>query len=213
MWHQISWEDVMAILEHIVPGMMKSKLSRSIAELAEAARQESVRQELSPEMAALWEALCGGAHQILCQLLVRNTIKQMDWGLKSHRGRVSQPRLMVMYWWMLLYQLVLFKNRGAEGYSAEEHFPALYDVAKRFMERAASSTQFNGVAPGPWEERWSSRVTLEASLSLYNRTIQLLGLYNDTNLMINRVSLFTTAAERAYDVAVKKGLTGRMEAN
>lgn len=192
--------------------MMKSKLRRSIVELAEVARQEAARQELSPKTAALWEALCGGAHDVLSQLLVRNTIKQMDWGLKSHRGRVSQPRLVIMYWWMLLYQLVLFKNRGAEGYSAEEHFPLLYGVAQRFVERAASSTRSNGVAPDPWEERWSSRVTLEASLSLYNRTIQLLGLYNDTNLMINRVSLFTTAAERAYDAAVKKGLADRAEA-
>ncbi len=200
----------MDILAWVLPGRLKSNLRKGIEELAEASRQQTGQQGLPPHRAALWEALSSEAAEITRQLLVRNTEKTLDWGLKRHRRRVNQPRLVAIYWWMLLYQLVLFRNRGIDGYAKEDEFWELYSVAQRFLEYLnAHSTESVAVAPEPWEGKWTSQYSLEASLGLYNRVMQLLHLYTDEERRINHVSLFTTATERGYDARVRPAVLGR----
>ena len=197
----------MPILEWVVPGRAKKSTLRSrIAELAEAARRESVTQGLSARRSALWETQCGEAAELVYQLLIKNSHKQLDWGLKGHRGRVNHPRLVTIYWWMLLYQLVMLRNRGLEGYCADEEFRELSRMADRFMRQRSVSPEFNGEMPEPWDKGWRDQVTLEAGLGIYNRTMELLGLYIDPGRRIEMVSLFTSATERAYDSRVRRNI-------
>lgn len=202
----------MAFPDWIVPGRAKkSELRREIEGLTEAARGESARQRLPSDRALLWENLCGEAANIVHQLLIEARDRDLDWGLRAHRGRVTRPRLATLHWWMLLYQLVMFKNRGLDGYAAEEEFPQLCSVAQRFVDQLASTPEFGGVITAPWEESWESQVALEASLGIYNRTVELLGLTHDVHKRINRVSLFTTVTERAYDSMARRMVAGHME--
>ena len=190
----------------------KAKLQRAIEDLADRARRESERQALPPPRAAVWETLCDGAAEIVHQLLTRNAHRDLDWGLKGHRGRIDDRRLAVIYWWMLLYHLVMFKSRGLDGYDTEVEFPALRDVAQSFCSHLASAPEFGGVKCEPWENRWQSQVSLEASMAIYNRTLELLGLPNDLTRRINRVSLFTTATERGYTSTVSEAVHRRIAA-
>ena len=200
----------MAFLDWMMPGKAKkAELRKEIEGLAEAARRESGRQGLPSERAVLWENLCDEASDIVYQLLVQNRESDLDWGLKSHRGKVSQSRLATIHWWMLLYQLVMFKNRGLDGYVIEEEFPQLYGVAQRFVNQLVSAPEYGGVTTASWEEGWESQVALEASLGIYNRTVQLLGLATDLEKRIGRVSLFTTATERAYDSMARRLVSSR----
>ena len=63
--------------------------------------------------------------------------------------------------------------------------------------------------PGPWEQGWETQVCLEAALGLYNRIMQALGLRVDLEVRISRVSLFTSASERAFEANVVEPLAGR----
>ena len=49
-------------------------------------------------------------------LVLGSTSDPLDWGLKSHRSRVSEPALIHIYWWMILYQLVIFRTHGLSNY-------------------------------------------------------------------------------------------------
>lgn len=129
--------------------------------------------------------------------------KTVDWKLKGHKRKLTPPRLVAVYWWMVLYQLVLFKNRGAEGYDVECEFSELLGTAQGFLKNLISLDGYGAVDPGQWDDGWASQVSLEAALGLYNRVMQLLGQRIDIEQRIYRVSLFTAASERAYDVNIK----------
>jgi len=202
-------EEAMVIVDRVVPGRLKTNLRRAILGLNQAARLEVSRQALPPRTATLWEAMCDGASDILHQLLVKNGDKHLDWGLKRARHKINEPRLVVMYWWLLLYQLVMFRNRGVAGYSVEEEFPGLRHAAHQFIAHLASSNNFRVGMPDPWEERWETQVSLEASLGLYNRVMGMLGMYVDLDKRIFRVSLFTSATERVYDSVIRRRLSER----
>ena len=58
-------DDVMTILDMIVPGRAKANLRRDIEELNEIALRESQRLSLPPKRAVLWEALCNGASDLV----------------------------------------------------------------------------------------------------------------------------------------------------
>ncbi len=202
----------MGILDWLTPGGgKKADLSASISELAESARLESQRQNMPPRRALVWEALCGGASDILSQLLVSNREKALDWGLKGQRGKVTYPRLVALYWWMLLYQLVLFKNRGIDGYGpADEEFSEMSKAAREWVGSLASDSGQQIAAPEPWEPGWRSQVSLEAALGLYNRVTVMLEMRIDPDARVLRVSHFTTATVRAYDSTVQKSLAERL---
>ena len=34
--------------------------------------------------------------------------------------------LVVLFWWMLIYQIVVFKNRGLEGYTPDDEVEPMY---------------------------------------------------------------------------------------
>ena len=202
----------MGFLDWLLPGGgMKAELSVSIGELTDAARRESERQGMPPRRALIWDALCGEASGLLNQLLIRNTIKEIDWGLKGRTSTVTQPRLLVLYWWMLLYQLVLFRNRGIDGYTTVgEDFSELSKAAHTWVDYLVSVSEVGLSVPGPWEDRWHTQVSLEAALSLYNRVAVLLEMNIDPNARVLKVSHFTTATERAYNLAVQGPLAERL---
>jgi hypothetical protein len=139
----------------------------------------------------------------MLQLFVDNEDKNVDWRLKGHRRKLNPPRLVAVYWWMVHYQLVLFKNRGAEGYDVEDEFSELLGTAQGFLRHLMSIDGYGTVDPGQWADGWASQTSLEAALGLYNVMMQILGLRIDLEQRINRVSLFTSASERAYDSIVK----------
>ena len=193
----------MPILDALMPGKAKANTRNAIAELNVLAHKEPERQSLSPALAILWDSICDAASFLMFQLFVANEDRTLDWKLKRHRRRLKPARLVVVYWWMVLYQLVLFKNRGTEGYDVEDEFPELLYMAQGFLNNLASIDGYGAVDPGQWDDGWSSQVSLEAALGLYNHVMQLLGLRIDQEQRINRVSLFTSASERAYDSIVR----------
>ena len=100
---------------------------------------------------------------------------------------------------MLLYELVLFRNRGLVGYTPDEDLPIFSDAALSFLQREFSGLPATAQLPGPWDEQWLRQYTLESAMGIYNQVYQLLGLRNDLNRRIGHVSHFTTATETAYD--------------
>ena len=104
----------MAFLDMLIPGRGKAELRSEINALTQLALSESQRQGLPPKRAMLWEACCNQASDLVVQLFLRNSNRQLNWGLKGQRRKLDRPRLTTIYWWLLLYQLVLFKSRGVD---------------------------------------------------------------------------------------------------
>ena len=204
----------MAFTDIFIPGRIKLNLTSDLSALKEIAYRQSKSAGLSQQRTALWEACCDGAEDLIAQLFVKNQTKQLDWDLKKRRRKLNRPRLQTIYGWMLLYQLVLLRNRGLNGYDKDQEFRSLRQVAFDFMESLASSPE-NDTAnaspnPGAWGSGWDRQVSLEAALDLYNSVMQVFGVYVDLEARIYRVSLFTSASERAYDSNIKEqmGLPG-----
>ena len=193
----------MAFTDIFIPGRIKLNLTSDLSALKETAYLQSKSAGLSRQRIALWEACCDGAADLMAQLFIKNQIKQLDWDLKKRRRKLNRPRLQTIYWWMLLYQLVLLRNRGLDGYDKDQEFECLRQVAFDFIEELASSPENDVANPGPWGDGWYRQVSLEAALGLYNGVMQVFGVYVDMEARIYRVSLFTSASERAYDSNIK----------
>ncbi len=193
----------MAFTDIFIPGRIKMNLISDLSVLKETAYQQSKSAGLSEQRIALWGACCDGAEDLMAQLFVKNQIKQLDWKLKKRKRKLNKPRLQTIYWWMLLYQLVLLRNRGLDGYNKDQEFGSLRQIAFNFIEELASSQENGMVNPGPWGPGWDRQVSLEAALGLYNSVMQVFGVYVDPEARIAQVSLFTSATEKAYDSNIK----------
>ena len=165
-------------------------------------------RNLPSKEAALWELFCTGANDIVRQLLIRKRDYRVDWGLRRHRDRVDRPTLGTLYWWMLLYQLLIFKNRGLKGYEVEGSFPAMYEAIRSLVDALAASEDFRGVAAHPWEPEWESQVALEASHAIYSQIAAGIGVKDDPDTKIARVSLFTAATEGEYASMARRAVRG-----
>lgn len=197
----------MAITDIFIPGRIKANLAAELSLVKAMAVQQSQVAGLSAQRSAIWEACCNGAEDLVAQLFIANRDKHLDWGLKKHRRKLDRTRMSAVYWWMLLYQLVLLRNRGLDGHDKDEEFASLSQVAHEFMETLASSPDSPAINPGPWEERWDRQVSLEAALGLYNILMQVFRLHVDFEVRIARVSLFTSATENAYDTNIRASLS------
>ena len=182
-----------------MPGQRRRKLSQSIDGVADVARSRAEADGLDPSRARLWKMLCDATGQTLQQLLVKNDDRRLDWGLKKHAKRVSDPVLVVLFWWMLIYQIVVFKNRGLDGYTPDDEVGPMYEVAKRFVETEFARMEVENEPPGPWAENWRRQFPIESAMEFYNSTYSMLNLRNDLTLRIEHVSHFTTLTEQAYD--------------
>ena len=182
-----------------MPGQRRRKLSQSIDGVADVARSRAEADGLDPLRARLWKMLCDATGQTLQQLLVKNDDRRLDWGLKKHSKRVSDPVLVVLFWWMLIYQIVVFKNRGLDGYTPDDEVGLMYEVAKRFVETEFARMEVENEPPGPWAENWRRQFPIESAMEFYNSTYSMLNLRNDLSLRIEHVSHFTTLTEQAYD--------------
>lgn len=201
----------MSLLDRLVPGKLKSNLKLSIGEIGYLARLEVERQEIAPNTSLLWHPLCDATEDVLTQLLIDNTNKQFDWGLRGHRHRVNKPRLAVIYWWLLMYQMVVFKNRGIDGLSASQELEGLIVTSDNFIQYIAQHPEYRFAVPEPWESQWSSQVCLVASMGVYNKVMQILGLPINLDQRILNVSQFTSATERAFDSTVRGQLAQHFE--
>ncbi|MDA0769954.1 MAG: hypothetical protein BZY79_01980 [SAR202 cluster bacterium Casp-Chloro-G4] len=202
----------MSILDIFIPGRVKANLSSNLADLKGVAISHSQRDDLTDQRKALWDACCDGAADLVTQMFIRNSDKHLDWGLKGHRRKLDQPRLAAIYWWMLLYQLVILRNRGLgglEGYDKDAEFEGLCHTAFDFREAVAKSPNVAAHDAIPWEQNWEKQVPLEAALGLYNRVMLVLGLHVDLDARISRVSLFTSASEKAYQANVVEAMARR----
>ena len=189
----------MGIADWALPGRRRRNLALSIDGVAEAARSGAGAAELDERRARLWGLLCDSSRETLRQLLIKSDDRRMDWGVRSHIRRIDDARLVVLFRWALLYQIVLFKNRGLEGYDAAEEVGATSELARRFAVEEFERLGMGAEPPGPWHEDWERQVGLEAAMGFYDSLYALLGLHNDPMARIERVSHFTTLTERAYD--------------
>ena len=185
-----------------LPQFPKSRLLSDIDVLRTISLEFGVEQ-LDRKRAALWMACCDGAADTVSQLFVQNTDRMLEWGLKRHRKRLNAQRLAAIYWWMLLYELVMFRNRGIDGYDRVEDFEALSSIAEDLMAELVSLPHISAVNPGPWQEHWKRQVSLEAALDIYNSVTDALALRINTETRIMRVSLFTSTTERRFDTVTK----------
>ena len=192
-----------------LPGRGKARLNSDIGEL----RRISIElggHRLDRRHAALWLACCEAAADTITQLFVQNTDKMLDWGLKSQRKRLNAQSLAAIYWWMLLYQLVIFRNRGIDGYDRVTDFDALREAADELIAELVSLPHIGAVNPGPWREHWQRQVALEAALDIYNSMMEVLGIRINTEARVIQVSLFTSATERKFSTVTRAAV---MEAN
>ena len=189
-----------------LPGFTKSRL-RSDIDVLRAISLEFGAQQLDRKRAALWMACCDGAADTVAQLFVQNDDRMLEWGLKRHRKRLNAQRLAAIYWWMLLYEFVMFRNRGIEGYDRVEDFEALRSTADDLMAELVSLPRISAVNPGPWQERWQRQVALEAALDMYNCVMGALGIRINAEARVMQVSLFTSATERRFNAVTKPAVT------
>ncbi len=187
-------------------GSAKSRLRSDISEL----RRISVElgaDQLDRRLGALWTASCDGAADTVEQLFVENTDKTLDWGLKRHRKRLNGQRLAAIFWWMLLYQLVMFRNRGIDGYDRNEDFDTMRETAEDLMAELVRLPHIGAVNPGPWQEHWQRQVSLEAALGMYNSVMDALAIRINTEARVMAVSLFTSATERRFNTVTRQAVT------
>lgn len=187
-------------------GSSKSRLRSDINELLRISLEFGA-SSLDSRLAALWTGCCEGAADTVAQLFVQNPDKSLDWGLKRHRKRLNEQRLAAIYWWMLLYQLVLFRNRGIDGYDRIEDFRELREAADRLIDELARLPHIGAANPGPWQEHWQRQVALEAALDVYNRVMETLALRINTEARVMQVSLFTSATERRFNTVTRTAVT------
>ena len=187
-------------------GSSKSRLRSDINELLRIS-QEFGASDLDSRLAALWSGCCEGAADTVAQLFVQNTDKSLDWGLKRHRKRLNEQRLAAIYWWMLLYQLVLFRNRGIDGYDRIEDFEELREAANHLIDEFVRLPHIGAANPGPWQEHWQRQVSLEAALDVYNSVMETLTLRINTEARVMQVSLFTSATERRFATVTRTSVT------
>lgn len=185
-----------------LPRFPKSRL-RSDIDVLRTISLEFGAEQLDRKRAALWMACCDGAADTVSQLFVQNADRMLEWGLKRHRKRLNAQRLAAIYWWMLLYELVMFRNRGMDGYDRVEDFEALSSIAEDLMAELVSLPHISAVNPGPWQEHWKRQVPLEAALDIYNSVTDALALRINTETRIMRVSLFTSTTERRFDTVTR----------
>ena len=186
-------------------GSAKSRLRSDISEL----RRISVElgaDKLDHRLGALWAASCDGAADTVEQLFVENADKTLDWGLKRHRKRLNGQRLAAIYWWMLLYQFVMFRNRGIDGYDRIEDFATMRETAEDLMAELVRLPHIGAVNPGPWQEHWQRQVSLEAALDMYNSVMDALAIRINTEARVMAVSLFTSATERRFNTVTRKAV-------
>ena len=189
----------MGITDWIIPGRVRRNLKLSIDGVAKVAGARSKIENFNGPRSRLWNTLCQASAQTLAQILVRNDDNRMDWGLKRRARRVDDTRLVVLFWWMLLYQIVIFKNRGMDGFSPDDEIEPLYAAARNFVETEFERLGIESAPPGPLSENWRREVTLESAMALYNHTYAVLGVHSDLSQRIDHVSHFTTITERAFD--------------
>ena len=186
----------MGILDRLIPGRARRNLALSIDGVAEVARRSAA--DLDSADQRLWALLCDASRQTLRQLLIKNDDKRLDWDLKKRAWRIDDTALVVLFWWMLLYQLVVFRNRGLDGYSTEESTDSMYDTAMRFAK-----TEFERLGldlqPPLWANDWRRHYPLESAMAFYNSAYDLLRLDNDLTKRISHVSHFATLTEQGYD--------------
>ena len=178
----------------------------AIQELAKAAQAERVATGLGAQGQEVWDALCDEAAQVVLALFVRGNDSRLDWGLRGLGARVTDATLLTVYWWMLLYQFVMLRNRGIQEFAVDKAFSEFRHAAERFATRRAPAHGLAAGEPQAWEEHWDSQVALEASLGIYDSTLEQLGMSIDATERIDRVSLFTTATEKAYDSRIRNRL-------
>ena len=189
----------MNLSELLIPGRRKRRrnLELSIDGVTKIARARA--GELDSQGAALWNMLCDASRETLRQLLIKNDDDLLDWGLKKHIKRVDDLNLLIFFWWMLLYQLTLFKVRGLEGYDPSEHAVPLHDLSRSFVTAELARLGKGVGPPASWADDWDRQFPLESAMSMYNSVYNLLGLSGDLTIRIQHVSHFTTITERAYD--------------
>ena len=187
-------------------GSSKSRLRSDIDELLRISLEFGANN-LDSRLGALWSGCCAGTADTVVQLFVQNTDKSLDWGLKRHRKRLNEQRLAAIYWWMLLYQLVLFRNRGIDGYDRIEDFGELREAADRLMGEFVRLPHIGAANPGPWQEHWQRQVALEAALDVYNKVMETLALRINTEARVIQVSLFTSATERRFNTVTRAEVT------
>ena len=181
-------------------GGRRRDLALSIDGAAEVARARAGADGMDETQARLWTFLCEASRRTLRRLLADGGDPMMDWGIRKYARRVDDPKLITLFWWMLLYQTVLFINRGMNGVAPDDAtIDAIFAAARRFLETEFARANADFDPPGPWAKDWRRQFTLESAMALYNHVYVLLGVPGDFTKRINHVSHFTTATERAYD--------------
>ena len=185
-------------MDRLVPGRARRNLALSIDGVASVARDGAGADGMDSPDHRLWTLLCDASRQTLHQLLVKNDDKRLDWGLKKRAARIDDTALVVMFWWMLLYQLVVFRNKGLDGYSPEESTDPMYEAAARFVETEFARLGIE-IPPPLWAEDWRRHYPLESAMAFYNSAYDLLRLDNDLTKRIAHVSHFATLTERGFE--------------
>ncbi len=189
----------MSISDWLIPGRRKRRrnLELSIDGVTEIARARA--GELDGRSAALWDMLCDASRETLRQLLINNNDELLDWNLKKHIRRVNDFNLVIFFWWMLLYQIVIFKTRGLDGYDPANDSGRMHDISLIFVTAELQKMGRNSGPPASWADDWERQFPLESAMSMYNSVYNLLGLSGDLTARVQHVSHFTTITEKAYD--------------
>lgn len=189
----------MNIADFLIPGRRRRRrnLELSIDGITEVARSNA--EELDSRGGALWNILCDASRETLRQLLINNDDELLDWNLKKHIKRVNDFNLVIFFWWMLLYQIVIFKRRGLAGYDPANDAGRMHEVSLIFVTAELQKMGRSSGPPASWADDWERQFPLESAMSMYNSVYNLLGLSGDLTARVQHVSHFTTITEKAYD--------------
>ncbi len=194
----------MSALDWLIPGRgRRTTLAREIRAVTASAIKQSESSRLTQRESVLWELFCSGAGKVVHQLLVKSRDRRLDWGVRSRWRNIDGPRVLTIYWWMLLYHLVLYRNRGIDGHDPQEDLPVFREAAQAFLQRELDPLPLEH-SPSPWAEKWDEQFVLESAMEIYDNVYGLLGRHVDLTTRINRVSLFTTATEQGFNKAIRE---------
>ncbi|MBI3965542.1 MAG: hypothetical protein HY329_07900 [Chloroflexi bacterium] len=152
-------------LAGLIPWLGRRNTAEAIALMYQFAADYVALKPVSPKDAPLWKALVDASAATLHQLLVDNADRDLDWGLKRHRRRLNQAELLVLSYWMTLYYLKLFRQRGLRGYITPQAFRVLHRIADGWAAWVAND--LNVAVPQAWSATWLSDEEATAARALY----------------------------------------------
>lgn len=123
-----------ALLERIIPGLGRRHTERGFVSLFSVALSKTITEDdVDDSTLLLWRGVNALALGACIQLFVKNldATFNTDWGFRPYWGRLKYRELVTVGYWMNLYFIRLFRDKGLLGQANEN---TLINLATRWID-------------------------------------------------------------------------------